>query len=142
MRRTLAASPAEVFAVLSDPRTYPDWLDGAQRIRRVDPGFPRPGTAFDHSVGPSPATTVDDSTEVVAVEPARRLVLRVHVGPVDGTVELRVTPHPHGAEVCFRERPDGWARTLTPVLRLLLHGRNLDSLRRLEAVVAARRRPH
>ena len=138
----MAASPAEVFAVLSDPRTYPDWLDGAQRIRGVDPAFPEPGTAFHHSVGPSEALTVDDSTEVLEVEAARRLLLRVHVGPVDGTVDLLVHPHPAGSEVVFRERPDGWARALTPLLRLLLRGRNADSLRRLEDVVTARRTAH
>ena len=138
--RVIEASPGEVFAVLRDPRTYPQWLDGAQRIRRVDRDFPRPGATFEHSVGPSEAVTVNDSSEVVAVERGRRLVLRVHVGPLDGTVELLTLPHPKGTEVRFREQPDGWGRLFTPALRLVLSGRNGHSLRQLEQVVLDRRR--
>ena len=36
----LPAPPDEVFEVLADPETYPEWLIGAQRIRH-DP-IPRP----------------------------------------------------------------------------------------------------
>ena len=32
--REIAASPADVYAVLIDPRSYPSWLAGAKEIRR------------------------------------------------------------------------------------------------------------
>ena len=44
VRVVVPAPPAAVFAVLSDPETYPEWLAGAQRIRRVDDDFPDAGS--------------------------------------------------------------------------------------------------
>jgi uncharacterized protein YndB with AHSA1/START domain len=138
VRREIAgAEPAAVFAVIADPETYPRWLLGAQRIRHVDDTFPRPGAKFDHSVGASPTYSVDDSSEVLEVEPEHRLVLRVHVGPMDGSVEFVVERAAAGSLVIFREAPDGWARLAMPALRLVLRGRNAESLRRMEDVVRA-----
>ena len=134
-RRAVAAAPEVVFDVLADPRTYPDWLVGAQRIRSVDPSFPAPGAQFEHSVGATEAATVDDVTEVRAVDRPRRLRLLVHAGAFHGDVELLVEPRADGSEVRFRERPVGWAAALTPVLRTVLHGRNAESLRRLADLV-------
>lgn len=131
-RRQIAAPPEAVWAVFSDPCTYPDWLMGAQKIRAVDPGFPTPGTAFHHSVGPVDDATAEDSTEVLASDPPRLLVLKVHVGPLQGTVEMLVLPDSTGTEVRFREVLTGPGRLLTPLVRPVLHGRNLESLRRLD----------
>lgn len=139
VRRDVDASPEDVFAVLADPHTYPDWLLGAQRIRSVDDGFPAVGTEFHHSVGVSDkAPTVDDSTEVTDAEPPHRLSLRVKAGPMRGTVELLLLPTKRGTEIRFRERPAGLQAICTPAVRLVLHGRNVESLRRLGAVVEAR----
>jgi uncharacterized protein YndB with AHSA1/START domain len=134
-REISAVDPAAVFAVIADPETYPHWLVGAQRIRHVDDSFPAPGSGFDHSVGASSAASVDDSSEVLEVERAHRLKLRVHVGPMDGTVELVVEPTADGSVVIFREAPEGWARVALPGLRPFLGGRNAESLRRMEHVV-------
>jgi uncharacterized protein YndB with AHSA1/START domain len=138
VRRTMAdVGPEAVFAVVADPDTYPRWLIGAQRIRHVDETFPAPGSSFDHSVGASPTYSIDDSSEVLDVEPDHRLVLRVHVGPVDGSVELIVEPVAAGSLVVFREVPEGWPKLVLPALRPVLRGRNAESLRRLEQVVVA-----
>jgi uncharacterized protein YndB with AHSA1/START domain len=130
-RTEVAASPAEVWAVISDPTTYPDWLVGAQRIRGVDPAFPQPGSEFQHSVGATKGTTVDDRTEATEADPPHRLGLEVHAGPFTADVELLVLPSPDGSEIRFSERPKGPWRLLTPVLRPVLHARNAESLRRL-----------
>ena len=55
VRAIVPAPPEAVFAVLSDPETYPEWLAGAQHIRQVDGDFPAPGSQFDHEVGPTTA---------------------------------------------------------------------------------------
>jgi uncharacterized protein YndB with AHSA1/START domain len=138
VRRDITASPEDVFAVLAEPRTYPDWLVGAQRIRSVDPEFPAPGAAFDHSVGPAQAATIDDSSEVLAADPPHRLSLLVHAGPLRGRVDLLVLRTEDGTEVRFRERPVGWAILLTPIVRPSLHARNRESLRRLAGLVEGR----
>ena len=103
--------------MLAEPRTYPDWLVGAQRIRGVDADFPSQGAEFDHSVGPTSATTIDDSTEVLLVDRPSRLTLLARVGPLHAQVDMLLEPTPGGCVVRFRERPAGWAMALTPFLR-------------------------
>jgi uncharacterized protein YndB with AHSA1/START domain len=131
-RTEVPASPEEVWAVISDPTTYPDWLVGAQRIRGVDPSFPEPGSEFRHSVGATEGATVDDRTEATRADPPHRLGLEVHAGPFRADVELLVLPSPKGSEIRFSERPKGAWLAVTPVLRPVLHARNAESLRRLE----------
>src|SRR5690606_7522428 len=75
VHEVVGSSRPDVFRTLADPTTYPDWLVGAQRIRHVDPAFPAPSSGFDHSVGPTPSATVDDSTEARRVEAPARLDL-------------------------------------------------------------------
>ena len=135
VRQPITAARDEVFAVISDPRTYPDWLVGAQRIRDVDPDFPEPGAEFDHSVGPTDDVTVDDSTKAIAKQGHRRLVLQVHVGPVTGEVEFLLKSHSAWTEVIMRERPVGPAGVFTPLLRPLLAARNKKSLKQLAVSV-------
>src|SRR5687767_14824059 len=85
---TIPGAPEQVYDVIADPETYPSWLAGAQRIRRVDPAFPAPGTTFDHEVGPSEEMTVADDTAALQARRPERLDLEVHVGPMTGRVEF------------------------------------------------------
>ncbi|MEQ1786980.1 MAG: SRPBCC family protein [Acidimicrobiales bacterium] len=131
-RLTVPAGPDEVYAVLSDPETYPEWLAGAQHIRHVDRAFPARGATFDHEVGPTAETTVADSTRSLIADPPHRLQLEVHVGPITGIVDFCLTPTGQGTEVVFRERLVGWLGAAMPVLRLAIYGRNKASLERLK----------
>lgn len=140
-RTEMAATPDEVWRTIADPDTYPDWLVGAQRIRAVDPAFPKPGAEFHHSVGPVEAATVDDSTTATKAEPPYRLDLHVRAGPFRAAVELRVAPTAQGSEVRFSERATGpWAVAM-PALRPFLHARNAESLRRLSGYLQERTQP-
>ena len=130
-RTEVPADPNTVYEVISDPTTYPDWLVGAQRIRRVDRDFPNPGSGFDHSVGPSEGVTVDDSTEATGSDPPHRLDLHVRAGVFKADVQLLVDASPEGSEVRFRERATGPPAMLMPFLRPFLRARNAESLRRL-----------
>jgi uncharacterized protein YndB with AHSA1/START domain len=125
------AAPEQVFAALSDPTTYPDWLAGAQRIRGVDQDFPRPGSGFDHEVGPAEAATVGDRSTSLVVDPPHRLQLEVHVGPATGIVDFLVEPADQGTLVTLRERALGPLGLAMPLLRVPLHLRNKGSLERL-----------
>ncbi len=140
-RTEVGVAPEAVYEVIADPTTYPDWLVGAQRIRAVDPEFPKPGSEFEHSVGPAKAVTVDDSTEATGSDPPHRLDLHVRAGAFRADVRLLVTPNAAGSEVRFLEVPSGPWRALTPVLRPVLHARNAESLRRLAGYVEALRAP-
>jgi uncharacterized protein YndB with AHSA1/START domain len=137
VRRRVPGSPEATYEVLADPRTYPRWLVGAQRIRHVDPSFPAPDAGFDHSVGPTQDVTIDDDTRSLQADPPHRLVLDVHIGPVTGIVEFRLARADDGTDLRFRERLTGPAAALTPLLRPLLYARNLVSARRLERLLAS-----
>jgi uncharacterized protein YndB with AHSA1/START domain len=139
-RTEVAASPSEVWATISDPTTYPDWLVGAQRIRGVDRAFPTEGAEFRHSVGPMGALTIDDATTVTESAPPHRLELLARAGPFHAAVEMLVLPSPKGSEIRFCERPVGASAALTPFLRPVLHARNAESLRQLSTYLEERAR--
>ena len=131
-RITIPAPPDDVFKVLSDPETYPDWLAGAQHIRHVDSDFPNPGAEFDHEVGPTEDATVADDSTALVNDPPHRLQLEVHVGPVTGLVDFQLEPTGQGTEVKFRESMAGRLGFAMPLLRPLIHLRNKASLERLK----------
>jgi uncharacterized protein YndB with AHSA1/START domain len=134
-RTSVALARPDVFRAIADPRTYPSWLLGAQRIRHVDPAFPAPASQFEHSVGPVDGATVDDSAEALAADPPHRLDLSVHVGPVEGDVTFLLEESGGGTTVTLRERPTGRLAVLTPLLRPLLYARNRWSLHQLRRLL-------
>jgi uncharacterized protein YndB with AHSA1/START domain len=138
VEKVLSAPPDTVFDILAEPRTYPDWLVGAEHMRAVDPEFPRQGAEFQHSVGPTKGLTVDDKTKSLGAVEDHRLALEVHAGPFVARVDFELLPEPGGrTRVRFSERPLGVFAPLTPLLRPTLHARNSASLDRLERLVAA-----
>lgn len=128
------STPARVFAVLSDPRSYGDWVVGSDEIRDADESWPTAGSRFHHTVGSGPLK-VRDHTEVLESRPPHRLVLRARARPL-GTalVTLTIVPERDGCEVILREQAaDPLSRLLfNPVAQPLLHLRNVESLRRLK----------
>jgi uncharacterized protein YndB with AHSA1/START domain len=135
----------EVFDVLLDPTTYPDWLVGADRVRAVDDGWPAPGTAFHHTVGVGPLK-VSDKTTVVSVDRPHRLELMAHVGPVmTARVTFELASRPEGGtSVAIHERPErgvaaaAWQWFGRRVLAAGIWGRNAVALDRLRSYLAAR----
>jgi uncharacterized protein YndB with AHSA1/START domain len=126
--------PERVFAVLSDPESYDDWVVGAKDIRGADPGFPAPGTRFHHSVGFGPIT-VKDHTLVMESAPPNRLVLRARARPL-GTarVTMDIQPEGGGSRVTMIEDPADPLTKLVfnPLTHMLVRGRNTEALRRLQ----------
>lgn len=105
VRATVPASPEAVFAVLSDPETYPEWLSGAQHI--------------------------SDSTNGNEADPPNRLELEVHAGPVKGIVEFELERTGEGTLVTLRERVTGALGPAMPALRGPIFLRNKASLDKL-----------
>lgn len=134
--RFAAPAPA-VFAALTDAGRYPDWLVGAKHIRSVEPDWPAPGARFHHRVGVGPLV-VEDHTEVLALDPPRRLQLSVRAGPlVRAIVDFELIPDGADTVVCMQEEPAERivGNLVRPALDPLTHVRNQRSLRRLAAVV-------
>lgn len=139
------AAPAErVFAALTDPYTYPEWLAGAKHIRAVDDGWPAVGTKFHHQVGVGPIR-VNDNTEVVEIDAPTRLVLEVRARPVGrGKTTFTIRPDGAGATLTVEEHPiETPLRILTDrVLDATIHLRNEGSLQRLKRLVEQRSAAH
>ena len=89
VQRRLNCSPEQVFAVLRDGWTYPVWVVGASRMRSVDEGWPAPGTKLHHSFGVWPLL-LNDTTEVLELDPGHRLVLEAGGWPI-GNARVEIT---------------------------------------------------
>ena len=93
--RPIAATPEQVWAVLADGWLYPLFVVGASRMRDVDDDWPAVGARLHHSVGTWPLL-IDDTTEVLEVEPGRRLVLLARGWPAgEANVEFTLEPPRH-----------------------------------------------
>ncbi len=139
--QVIDATPQDVFAVLSDPATYPDWVVGAKAMRDADDGFPAVGTRLHHRVGFGPLS-VDDHTEVVDVAAPYRLELRAKARPL-GTARVAMLVSPRGPRSSWVTMIEDPADPLTrlvfnPLTHLAVRGRNRECLRRLKRLAEAR----
>lgn len=111
----------EVWEVLADGWTYPNWVVGTVKIREVDPGWPEVGTKLHHAVGAWPLV-LEDETEVVLCEPRRRLLLQARGRPLgEATVDILLRSEEDRTTVEIVEVP-------TKGLGAKLHNRFLDAL--------------
>jgi NAD(P)-dependent dehydrogenase (short-subunit alcohol dehydrogenase family)/uncharacterized protein YndB with AHSA1/START domain len=132
------AAPEDVFAVLSDPYCYPHWVVGAAGVRDHDESFPAVGSRFHHKVGTWPLS-VKDHTEVIELDPPRRIVLRAKARPL-GTaiIELDLSESAGGTELAMEECPGDRLTSLVagnPLADTALRVRNAEALARLKRLV-------
>ena len=139
--RVMNATPEKVWSVLSDGWLYPLWVVGASRMRDVDDTWPEKGAQLYHSVGTWPAL-LDDTTEVLEVQPLSMIKLRARTWPAgSANVVIQLNPVGTDTEVTIEEDvANGPARFVPkPVRDVGLKWRNVETLRRL-AYIAERRR--
>ena len=138
--RDIAATPDQVWEVLSDGWLYPLWVVGATRMRDVDDTWPAEGSALHHSVGVWPLT-VDDETRVLESRPGQRIRLRAKAWP-GGEAEVLITLEPLGAHTRVRidEKSVAGPASLLPQFAEdpLMKLRNRETLNRLAHVVEGR----
>lgn len=140
VQRWFNCSPEQVFAVLQNGWTYPVWVVGASRMRDVDEAWPAPGTKLHHSFGVWPAV-IDDSTEVLEIEPDKRLVLEARGWPVGkARVEITVKSDGDGSLVSIAEDVSGGpGRFIPESVRVAgIDVRNRETLRRLAYLAEGR----
>jgi Polyketide cyclase / dehydrase and lipid transport len=127
----IAAPLERVFGVLSDPRSYGDWVPGSKAIRAADPDWPAPGTGFDHTL----VIGLADHTSVCSALAPVMLELRARARPLGSAdVALHLQPEAEGTRVTMIEDPAN--RALSVLIGPLGHGliklRNVEALRRLK----------
>jgi uncharacterized protein YndB with AHSA1/START domain len=128
----------DVWDALVDPRTYPLWLVGARRIRRVEPAWPAVGSAFHHVIGFPPAV-LRDATRVLEVEPPHLLALEAGMSVLGAAaVTFQLTEVGRGTtRVAIAERAErgllrvAWRFGGRTAMAIGLWGRNQESLRQL-----------
>lgn len=138
--RLMAATPEQVWKVLSDGWLYPLWVVGATRMREVDDTWPALGARLHHSVGTWPLV-IDDTTEVLEVQPGSRLKLRARTWPAGAAdVVLRLSASGADTEVTIEEDVTQGPALLVPkpVRDVGLKWRNVETLNRLAYVVERR----
>ncbi len=153
---TLEASPADVWAVLNDAKTYGYFVVGTKRVRRHDPDWPRPGATLEHTSGIGPLVLHDSST-VMESEPERRLLLEARFRPLGvASVEFRLEqdgvaaggtaggrPGRERTRLIVEENPVSGPIAL-PIFRrvtaAILLARNRELLRRVRKLVTERSR--
>lgn len=132
--------PAAVFATLADGWSYAGWVVGNSHIRDVDDDWPAKGSRIHHSAGAWPLQ-VEDSTTVLDVEENRMLLLEAHLLRL-GIAHIRftLTPNATGTSITMAEKLVGGAAGIlpVPVQKVLLTGRNRETLRRLSDLARPR----
>ena len=139
--RLIDASPATVFGVLADPRSYAYWVIGSLEIREADCDWPQTGTRFHHTVGIGPLR-VKDHTCVEDVRPGEFLQLKTRARPLgNARVKLQLEPAGRATRVTMTEDPADKPTALlfTPPTHALVHRRNVRSLGRLAELAEGRR---
>jgi uncharacterized protein YndB with AHSA1/START domain len=140
--RTIKATPERVWSVLADGWLYPLFVVGASRMRDVDDGWPAVGTRLHHSVGTWPLL-IDDTTEVLEIEPDRRLVLLARGWPA-GEAHVEFVLEQTGDETLVTIHEDATAGPgllmPKPLRDVQLNLRNEETLQRLAYVVEGRTR--
>jgi uncharacterized protein YndB with AHSA1/START domain len=140
--RPVAATPEQVWEVLSDGWLYPLFVVGASRMRAVDDSWPAVGSRLHHSVGTWPLL-IDDTTEVLDVDEGRRLLLLARGWPAgQANVDISLQPSGDTTVVTITEDATAGPGTLIPkpLRDAQLHLRNVEALRRLAFVVEGRTR--
>jgi uncharacterized protein YndB with AHSA1/START domain len=130
----ICAAPEDVFGVLSDPRSYGDWVVGSREIRAADHDWPAAGAAFDHSVGIG-WLSLSDQTSVISARPPECIELRARARPLPSArVKLQLHPEGSGTRVTMVEEPANRVLSMMigPVGHWLMKLRNVEALRRLK----------
>lgn len=139
-RRTVRATPDQVWEVLADGWLYPVWVVGAARIRDVEAAWPAKGSKIHHSVGVWPLL-INDHTEVLESTPGSSMRLRARGWPV-GEAEVHISLQASGAETEIVIVEDAVAGpgvlVPEPLKGLTLKWRNTETLRRLAYIIEGR----
>lgn len=142
-----SASPADVWAVLSNGWMYGSWVVGTSRVRAVEAGWPAVGTKVHHSVGAWPLL-LNDETTVVEVHSGSSLILQPKGWPagearVELTLERDYQHRPHGTIITIIEDAVSGPAALTPkpVRQQVISARNAEALRRLAFIAESRTTP-
>lgn len=132
----IAASPAEVFAVLADVRRLPEWQTGCTGVTIESDGPVARGTRFRQEITFAGRKGEQD-VEVVELEPDRVLTLQVLTGPLPVRARHTLEPYAGGTRLTVVMEGDlgPLGRLAGPVVRRAAEHQFRGWFRRLKALV-------
>lgn len=136
---SIAASPAEVYAFLSDPTNVPRWQTGVVSSERTSPP-PTVAGSTGRVVLEVMGQRVTANTTVLEAVPDRRLALTTSVSGMSvlGSLDLEATED--GTKLTFSSEVKAESIFMAPLERMVTDGIEKDmqaSLTRLKAALAA-----
>jgi carbon monoxide dehydrogenase subunit G len=135
----IAATPAKIYAFLSDPANLPRWQTGIVSAERTSP-LPIRGGSTARVVRELMGQRIAADITVTDAQPDRRLVLTSKVSGIGVTATLELTPQGNGTIVAFSMEIRAENVFMAPIEGMVAGGaeQELDSsLARLEAALAA-----
>jgi len=91
-------SPSEVFAVVADFRTMPEWYDAVERVTAATPDATGPGARF-QMVRSLPGGQAYNDVEVTEFQPDEAVTFASAGGPTPFRYHYRLEPIPHGTRL-------------------------------------------
>jgi uncharacterized protein YndB with AHSA1/START domain len=132
----IRSTPERVFEYLVDPKRMVEWVGGLKEVRlpgrsRIEAG------ARCVQVMEEGGRRVEVEAEVLAVDPGRRLDMRLRSEILEATNGFRLTAEEGETRVqqLLRASYKGWYRSLSPILRRTLQTRLEADLANLKAIV-------
>ncbi len=139
--QAFSVSASTLFDTLVNPDTYPHWLVGTRRIRRVSDDWPQPASYFEHTVGFGPIA-IPDRTTVRAIDQPSMLEMLVRARPVlEAVVRFEVASSSAGCTLTMEETPVGVYKVFSAVAQPLIRARNERSMKRLQSFVETSAHP-
>jgi uncharacterized membrane protein len=104
VHRRIAAPPERVAAVMFNPRRDPDWMKAVRSVQPREDAV-QPGARVQRT-GRFLGRELRWTTEVLAIDAAQRLHLRIVEGSMRGDIEYLIAPTASGSDVTIRNTGD------------------------------------
>jgi uncharacterized membrane protein len=108
----IAASPADVAAVMFDPQREPEWMSVITSVEILDPAL-QPGARVRHTASVM-GKEFGWTTQVEAVHFPHVLTLRIADGPFTGVVSYQIQRSANGSSVRVRNKGETTKLGLLP----------------------------
>jgi hypothetical protein len=102
LEETILRSPADVFAYLTELGNFQNWQEGIVRVELLDPGPWRAGTRFKTIHSFLIWNKLEDLSEILAIEPGKRIANRGGVGKTRYQEEFLFEAVPGGTHMRYR----------------------------------------
>lgn len=138
----ISAPPGAIWAVLTDPTGFPDWITGMQSVEMLTEGEYGVGTRYQVTAGTG-SRTVEWTVEITGLGPERRIDYR-YTGDVEGRGGWTIEPDEDGIRYWVTSwdefaPPGGWLVKLLSRLWLdnAARAARRESLERLKQMLEA-----